>query len=93
MTTSAAITLPATTGRLNVHIDGQEHALESGDSMYFDAGVPHGYRPQRHLNMCASDRLIAYPDDHPTSCRSEARLNVRAVTAVIVRTTDGLEIV
>ena len=31
-------------GRLNVHIDGQEHALESGDSMYFDSGLPHGYR-------------------------------------------------
>ena len=31
-------------GRLNVHIDGQEHSLESGDSMYFDSGLPHGYR-------------------------------------------------
>ena len=30
-------------GRLNVHIDGQEHALESGDSMCFDSGLPHGY--------------------------------------------------
>ena len=29
-------------GRLNVHIDGQEHALESGDSMDFDSGLPHG---------------------------------------------------
>ena len=31
-------------GRLSVHIDGVEHALEAGDSMYFDSSVPHGYR-------------------------------------------------
>jgi hypothetical protein len=37
-------------GRLNVHIDRQEHALESGDSMYFDSGLP-WVPPRRHLNM------------------------------------------
>lgn len=31
-------------GRLSVHIAGEEHALEAGDSMYFDAGQPHAYR-------------------------------------------------
>ena len=31
-------------GRLSVHIDGVEHALEAGDSMYFDSSVPHDYR-------------------------------------------------
>jgi mannose-6-phosphate isomerase-like protein (cupin superfamily) len=39
-------------GRLNVHIDGQEHALESGDSMYFDSNLPHGYR--RGTSTCCA---------------------------------------
>jgi transcriptional regulator with XRE-family HTH domain len=34
----------ALTGTLSVHIDGEEHALEAGDSIYFDSSVPHGYR-------------------------------------------------
>jgi len=34
----------ALTGTLSVHIDGEEHALEAGDSMYFDSSLPHGYR-------------------------------------------------
>lgn len=32
------------TGRLSVHIDDVEHALDAGDSMYFDAAQPHAYR-------------------------------------------------
>ena len=40
-------------GRLNVHIDGEEHALESGDSMYFDSGLPHGYRRSGTSTCCA----------------------------------------
>lgn len=31
-------------GTLSVHMDGDEHALEAGDSMYFDSSVPHAYR-------------------------------------------------
>ena len=31
-------------GVLSVHINGEEHALEAGDSMYFDSSVPHAYR-------------------------------------------------
>jgi transcriptional regulator with XRE-family HTH domain len=31
-------------GTLGVHIAGDEHVLEHGDSMYFDASQPHGYR-------------------------------------------------
>ena len=34
----------ALTGTLTVHIDSEEHALEAGDSMYFDSSLPHGYR-------------------------------------------------
>ena len=34
----------ALAGTLSVHIDGDEHALEAGDSMYFDSSVPHSYR-------------------------------------------------
>ena len=54
-------------GRLNVHIDGQEHALESGDSMYFDSALPHGYR-RAALNMLRHrgyDSLIAFLDEPP----------------------------
>ena len=40
-------------GRLNVHIDGQEHALESGDAMYFDSRFPHGYRRSGTSTCCA----------------------------------------
>ena len=40
-------------GRLNVHIDGQEHALESGDSMSFNSGLPHGYRRSGASTCCA----------------------------------------
>jgi transcriptional regulator with XRE-family HTH domain len=31
-------------GVLSVHINGEEHALEAGDAIYFDASVPHAYR-------------------------------------------------
>ena len=31
-------------GTLSVHMDDQEHVLEAGDSMYFDATTPHAYR-------------------------------------------------
>jgi len=34
----------ALTGTLSVHIEGDEHVLEAGDSMYFDSNVPHAYR-------------------------------------------------
>ena len=34
----------AFTGTLNVHICGEEHSLDAGDSMYFDSSLPHGYR-------------------------------------------------
>lgn len=30
-------------GRLNVNVDGQDVALDSGDAMYFDSNVPHSY--------------------------------------------------
>jgi len=31
-------------GTLSVHLGGEEHVLDEGDSMYFDATVPHAYR-------------------------------------------------
>jgi transcriptional regulator with XRE-family HTH domain len=31
-------------GGLSVHLDGDAHALQAGDSMYFDSSVPHAYR-------------------------------------------------
>jgi quercetin dioxygenase-like cupin family protein len=31
-------------GMLSVHMNGEEHALEAGDAIYFDATVPHAYR-------------------------------------------------
>jgi transcriptional regulator with XRE-family HTH domain len=31
-------------GVLTVHLNGQEHALEAGDAMYFDSTIPHAYR-------------------------------------------------
>jgi transcriptional regulator with XRE-family HTH domain len=34
----------ALAGTLSVHLAGEEHVLEAGDSMYFDAATPHAYR-------------------------------------------------
>jgi transcriptional regulator with XRE-family HTH domain len=34
----------ALTGTLSVHIHGEEHMLEEGDSIYFDSTAPHAYR-------------------------------------------------
>jgi transcriptional regulator with XRE-family HTH domain len=34
-------------GTLSVHIGDEEHALQPGDSMYFDATAPHAYRRSR----------------------------------------------
>ena len=34
-------------GTLSVHVGDDEHALQAGDTMYFDATVPHAYRRNR----------------------------------------------
>ena len=31
-------------GTLSVHLNGEEHALEAGDAIYFDSTIPHAYR-------------------------------------------------
>jgi len=31
-------------GTLSVHVNDEEHALQAGDSIYFDSTLPHGYR-------------------------------------------------
>lgn len=36
-------------GTLAVHVGADEHVLDEGDSMYFDATVPHGYRRRSRL--------------------------------------------
>src|SRR4030095_10029409 len=61
-------------GRVNVHIEGQEHALEAGDSMYFDSGLPHGYRRSGTSTCCAIVVTTASSPSStscPTSCRFE----------------------
>jgi mannose-6-phosphate isomerase-like protein (cupin superfamily) len=40
-------------GTLSVHIGGGEHALEAGDSIYFDSSVPHAYRRSGGRNCSA----------------------------------------
>jgi quercetin dioxygenase-like cupin family protein len=40
-------------GRLNVHIEGQQHALKAGDSMYLVSGLAHGYRRGGTSTCCA----------------------------------------
>ena len=32
------------TGRLSLHMNSEEHALEAGDAIYFDSTIPHAYR-------------------------------------------------
>jgi quercetin dioxygenase-like cupin family protein len=29
---------------LTLHVGGEEHVVDAGDSIYFDSSVPHGYR-------------------------------------------------
>lgn len=40
-------------GTLSVQIAGSDHRLETGDSMYFDAALPHGYR-RRGTRPCSA---------------------------------------
>ena len=40
-------------GTLVVRIDGGDHELEAGDSMYFDSSIPHGYR-RRGGRICSA---------------------------------------
>jgi transcriptional regulator with XRE-family HTH domain len=40
-------------GTLSVNVGGDEHTLEARDSMYFDSGVPHGYRRAGGKSCCA----------------------------------------
>jgi mannose-6-phosphate isomerase-like protein (cupin superfamily) len=46
-------------GTLSVSVDGQEHLLKSGDSMYFDSSVPHSYR-RASARRCAAI-IVAAP--------------------------------
>jgi uncharacterized cupin superfamily protein len=40
-------------GRLSVHVGADEHALDAGDSMYFDSSVPHAYN-RRGERTCSA---------------------------------------
>ena len=71
-------------GRLNVHIDGQEHALDPVTRCTSTPAFP-WVPPQRHLNMLRRrgyDSLIAFSTTTPPAVASEARRRVRVVTAV-----------
>jgi transcriptional regulator with XRE-family HTH domain len=41
------------TGALTVRVTDDEHVLNAGDAMYFDSGVPHGYRRSGHRTCSA----------------------------------------
>ncbi len=47
-------------GTLTVHIGGEDHALGPGDSMYFDASVPHAYR-RTGGKICSAVVVTASP--------------------------------
>jgi transcriptional regulator with XRE-family HTH domain len=40
-------------GTLSVHMNGEEHVLEAGDAIYFDATTPHAYR-RSHGRLCSA---------------------------------------
>jgi quercetin dioxygenase-like cupin family protein len=40
-------------GALSVHINGEEHALDAGDALYFDSTIPHAYR-RRGGRVCTA---------------------------------------
>jgi transcriptional regulator with XRE-family HTH domain len=40
-------------GQLTVHVAEAEHVIDAGDSMYFDSGLPHGYRRTGRSACCA----------------------------------------
>jgi quercetin dioxygenase-like cupin family protein len=46
-------------GRVCVTHDGEDHELHEGDSMYFDASRPHGYR--RLGNVPAAAVVVTTP--------------------------------
>ena len=41
------------TGALTVQIGTEEHALDQGDSIYFDSGIPHSYS-RRGKRACSA---------------------------------------
>jgi quercetin dioxygenase-like cupin family protein len=43
----------ALTGTLGVHMNHDVHRLTAGDSIYFDANVPHAYR-REHGRTCTA---------------------------------------
>lgn len=47
------------TGRLKLYFADEEHELQSGDSIYFDATVPHGY--ERSGNKEATGVVVSVP--------------------------------
>jgi hypothetical protein len=40
-------------GILSVHMNAEEHVLEAGDAIYFDATIPHAYR-RRGGRLCGA---------------------------------------
>lgn len=50
-------------GRLTVQMDGNEHTLDAGDSIYFDSSVPHSYR--RSGNRTCTAIVVTSPQQAP----------------------------
>jgi transcriptional regulator with XRE-family HTH domain len=46
-------------GILTIHMDGEEHALDAGDAIYFDSTVPHAY--QRSGGRACSAVVVTAP--------------------------------
>lgn len=46
-------------GRLALRVGGEEHILDTGDSIYFDSKLPHGYR--REGSKAASAMVVTAP--------------------------------
>ena len=63
-------------GTLSVHMNGEEHALEAGDAIYFDATIPHAYRRSGGRRCSAvvvtasspSPALVSFPEWADCGC-------------------------
>jgi len=47
-------------GSLEIHVNAEEHALDAGDSIYFDSTVPHAYR-RRGTRTCSALVVTSQP--------------------------------
>jgi mannose-6-phosphate isomerase-like protein (cupin superfamily) len=63
-------------GRLKVPIDGQEHTLEPGDSMYFDSGLSHGAQTRaRHTHLVGRGEILSHEHAFDRAARRRTGLS------------------